>query len=78
MSEDGDEQQAGALDVFRALRPKLFGIAYRMLGSATDAEDLLQDAWLRWHRVELKTDTQLTREIHVLTTELHRRVIDGA
>ena len=28
--------------------------------------------------VELKTNTQLTREIHVLTTELHRRVIDGA
>jgi uncharacterized membrane protein len=27
--------------------------------------------------VELKTNTQLTREIHVLTTELHRRVIDG-
>ena len=27
---------------------------------------------------ELKTNTQLTREIHVLTTELHRRVIDGA
>ena len=28
--------------------------------------------------LELKTNTQLTREIHVLTTELHRRVIDGA
>jgi len=27
---------------------------------------------------ELKTNTQLTREIHLLTTELHRRVIDGA
>ena len=27
--------------------------------------------------LELKTNTQLTREIHVLTTELHRRVIDG-
>jgi uncharacterized membrane protein len=27
--------------------------------------------------VELKTNTQLTREIHVLTTELHRRVVDG-
>jgi uncharacterized membrane protein len=28
--------------------------------------------------MELKTNTQLTREIHLLTTELHRRVIDGA
>lgn len=29
-------------------RPKLFGIAYRMLGSVSDAEDVLQDAWLRF------------------------------
>ena len=28
--------------------------------------------------LELKTNTQLTREIHALTTELHRRVINGA
>lgn len=36
-------------DVFTALRPRLFSIAYRMLGTRTDAEDVLQDAWLRWH-----------------------------
>lgn len=33
---------------FAALRPRLFGIAYRMLGMRADAEDVLQDAWLRW------------------------------
>lgn len=33
---------------FDALRPRLFGIAYRMLGVRADAEDVLQDAWLRW------------------------------
>jgi RNA polymerase sigma-70 factor (ECF subfamily) len=32
---------------FEAYRPLLFSIAYRMLGSATEAEDVLQDAWLR-------------------------------
>jgi RNA polymerase sigma-70 factor (ECF subfamily) len=37
---------------FQQLRPRLFGIAYRMLGSATDAEDVLQDAWLRWQAVD--------------------------
>lgn len=37
-------------DVFAALRPRLFSIAYRMLGTRADAEDVLQDAWLRWHR----------------------------
>jgi RNA polymerase sigma-70 factor (TIGR02957 family) len=40
------------LATFRAHRPRLFGIAYRMLGSATDAEDLLQEAWLRWQAVD--------------------------
>jgi len=34
--------------VFESVRPRLFGIAYRMLGSAVEAEDIVQDAWLRW------------------------------
>src|SRR5882724_308990 len=36
------------LAVFVGVRPRLFGIAYRMLGSATEAEDIVQDVWLRW------------------------------
>ncbi|MDN8613372.1 RNA polymerase sigma-70 factor [Variovorax ginsengisoli] len=34
---------------FNRLRPRLQGIAYRMLGSVAEAEDVVQDAWLRWH-----------------------------
>lgn len=37
-------------DTFVALRPRLFGMAYRMLGTRADADDVLQEAWLRWHR----------------------------
>ncbi|WP_256795708.1 RNA polymerase sigma-70 factor [Terrabacter sp. Ter38] len=37
-----------AVRTFAELRPRLFGIAYRMLGSATEAEDLVQDVWVRW------------------------------
>jgi RNA polymerase sigma-70 factor (ECF subfamily) len=36
------------IDLFQTHRAALFAVAYRMLGSATDAEDVLQDAWLRF------------------------------
>ena len=39
-------------DTFAALRPRLFAVAYRMLGTRADAEDVLQDAWLRWHQAD--------------------------
>ena len=42
-------------EVFNTDRPLLFSIAYRMLGSASDAEDVLQDAWLRYRGVEPST-----------------------
>lgn len=35
-------------DVFERERPRLVGLAYRMLGTVADAEDVVQDAWLRW------------------------------
>ncbi|MER7348788.1 RNA polymerase sigma factor SigJ [Streptomyces aurantiacus] len=37
-----------ATDVFEEHRPVLMGVAYRMLGRVADAEDVVQDAWLRW------------------------------
>ncbi|MFF2009758.1 RNA polymerase sigma factor SigJ [Streptomyces sp. NPDC058195] len=37
-----------AADVFESHRPVLTGVAYRMLGRITDAEDVVQEAWLRW------------------------------
>lgn len=38
--------------VFEHYRPRLFGIAYRMLGTVEDAEDLVQEAYLRWHETD--------------------------
>lgn len=35
--------------IFERLRPRLQGIAYRMLGSLAEAEEVVQDVWLRWH-----------------------------
>ena len=42
------------VELFDQYRPLLFSIAYRILGSAMDTEDLLQEAFLRWQEVELK------------------------
>ena len=40
---------------FEANRPRLRGVAYRMLGSLSEAEDAVQEAWLRLHRVDTAT-----------------------
>lgn len=39
----------GATDIFTRLQPRLLGVAYRMLGSVAEAEDVVQDVWLGWH-----------------------------
>ncbi|MFI5564476.1 RNA polymerase sigma-70 factor [Amycolatopsis japonica] len=44
-----------ATETFVAHRNLLFTVAYEMLGSATDAEDVLQETWLRWSGVDLGT-----------------------
>ncbi|MEU6671163.1 RNA polymerase sigma factor SigJ [Streptomyces sp. NPDC046727] len=43
-----DGSLSEAADVFQRLRPRLFGIAYRVLGSVAEAEDVVQDVWVRW------------------------------
>ncbi|GGS12394.1 RNA polymerase sigma24 factor [Streptomyces aureoverticillatus] len=48
VSWDGDVATDTATDVFEEHRPVLMGVAYRMLGRVADAEDVVQDAWLRW------------------------------
>ncbi|MEU1616643.1 RNA polymerase sigma-70 factor [Streptomyces sp. NPDC005722] len=45
---DDAEDLRAAQEEFQAARGSLFGIAYRMLGSVSEAEDILQDAWIRW------------------------------
>ena len=41
-----------AVRVYEHHRPRLWGIAYRMLGSVHDAEDVLQESYLRWHQAD--------------------------
>ncbi|MFE3558550.1 RNA polymerase sigma-70 factor [Streptomyces sp. NPDC059193] len=53
MSDEGDRRPDPATEAFVAHRRLLFTVAYEMLGSAVDAEDVLQETWLRWADVDL-------------------------
>jgi RNA polymerase sigma-70 factor (ECF subfamily) len=47
--------ETSTADPFLEHRRLLFGTAYRMLGTVTDAEDVLQDTWLKWHATDQST-----------------------
>lgn len=68
----------GELATFERHRGRLFGIAYRMLGSVADAEDVVQDSWLRWQG----TDEDAVREpaafLATITTRLSLTALDSA
>jgi RNA polymerase sigma-70 factor (ECF subfamily) len=59
---------------FQDLRPLLFALAYRMLGTRADAEDVVQDAYLRWQAVPLE---QVQSPKSYLTTVVARLALDG-
>ncbi len=58
---------------FNRLRPRLQGIAYRMLGSWAEAEEVVQDTWLRWHEA---THSELDSTEAWLVTVTTRLAID--
>ncbi len=47
-----DPSLQGAAEIFNPLRPRLMRVAYRMLGSVSDAEDVIQEAFIRWMGVD--------------------------
>lgn len=55
---------------FAALRPRLFSIAYRMIGTRADAEDVVQDAWLRWHGADQSALQSAEAWLVTVTTRL--------
>jgi RNA polymerase sigma-70 factor (ECF subfamily) len=64
-----------AVAVFAEERPKLFGVAYRMLGSVADAEDVVQETYLRWQEV-VDVGTAIDSPSAYLTTMVSRRCLD--
>jgi RNA polymerase sigma-70 factor (TIGR02957 family) len=77
--ELGDpEGLEAATAVFTKVRPRLFGIAYRMLSSVTEAEDLVQDVWLRWQAYDRSTVVNPEAFLATTTTRLAINVLQSA
>ncbi|ADB31745.1 RNA polymerase, sigma-24 subunit, ECF subfamily [Kribbella flavida DSM 17836] len=73
---DSDLEQAAR--VFAEVRPRLFGIAYRMLSSAAEAEDLVQEVWLRWQTCDRSAVTNPAAYLATTTTRLAINAIQSA
>jgi len=56
--------------LFQQHRPRLFGLAYRMLGTPADAEDVLHDAWLRWNAQDVGALDDAEAWLVTVTTRL--------
>jgi RNA polymerase sigma-70 factor (ECF subfamily) len=66
------------LAAFLRVRPRLFGIAYRMLGRAAEAEDIVQDAWVRWQMSDRSLVRDAAAFLVTTTTRLAINVLHSA
>ncbi len=76
MADVGGLEEAAA--VFTSVRPRLFGIAYRMLSSAAEAEDVVQDAWLRWQTTDRSAVANPAAFLATTTTRLAINALQSA
>ena len=67
------QEEKDKISGFEAARARLTSIAYRMLGSRAEAEDIVQDAWLKWHAA---AEGDLRTPVAWLTTVTTRLAID--
>lgn len=71
MSTPGAASQADqGEDLFASQRPRLLGLAYRLLGSSADAEDVVQEAWVRWSTADRPTIANVPGWLTTVTTRL--------
>src|SRR4051794_39723344 len=78
MATDDHDGLGAALDVFDTARPRLFGIAYRMLGNVGEAEDIVQEAWLRWQQTDRDAVRNPPGFLTTVTTRLAINSADSA
>jgi len=65
-----DSEYDDGLSAFLELRRNLFGVAYRMLRSAAEAEDIVQDVWLRWQTTDRSLVLDPAAFLRTITTRM--------
>jgi RNA polymerase sigma-70 factor, ECF subfamily len=83
MSEHGSLRLAAKVSdddaaSFHAVRSRLFGIAYRVLGDATEADDVVQDAWIQWQTTDRSAVRDAAAFLATTTRYLAIHVIQSA
>src|SRR5689334_3597570 len=73
-----DADLDSAVGTFTESRPRLFGIAYRMLGSVAEAEDIVQEGWLRWQGTDRTVVRNPAGFLTTVTTRLAINVAESA
>ncbi|MFJ4834345.1 RNA polymerase sigma-70 factor [Streptomyces sp. NPDC088747] len=77
-AEDDTGSLAIATREFMDARPQLFGVAYRVLGSSAEAEDIVQEAWLRWQDTDRQGIVEPTAFLTTVATRLAINVAKSA
>src|SRR5688500_18939441 len=79
---DADSGSASELEtastIFADVRSRLFGIAYRMLGSVSEAEDIVQEVWIRWQAYDRSTVRDAPAFLAATATRLAINVAQSA
>jgi RNA polymerase sigma factor (sigma-70 family) len=73
-----DDRSRADLDNFVRVRPRLFAVALRIVGTVPEAEDVLQEVWLRWHRVDQTTVIDVEAFLVTVTVRLAINVVQSA
>jgi RNA polymerase sigma-70 factor, ECF subfamily len=73
----GEVSEADAAS-FQSARPRLFGIAHRVLGSASEADDVVQETWIRWQGTDRGNVRDATAFLATATTRLAINVSQSA
>jgi RNA polymerase sigma-70 factor (ECF subfamily) len=72
------EELEVAMEIFATQRRRLFGIAYRMLGTVADAEDIVQETWIRWQGTDRPQVLEPAAFLATIATRLSINVLQSA